>query len=1706
MKHKYKRPVVIIMALFLCIAGLMMYNALADQPALNPAGGNCAIPLPLSSGNVGTVYNGSLTASGCGNSLFNWTISSGSLPQGLDWSTGGVRNSVFTISGTPRTDGSYKFKIRVSSDGCSIPEKGWYSLVINPATDLIITTPGLPGGLPGIPYSATVTAENGLIPYTWAVTSGALPPGLVLVSGTPSATINGTPATEGSYTFTLTVTDGISFDSQEFTIDISVLQIISISPLPSGNEGQPYSVIIEGQGGSGSYTWDISDGVPDGLNLVQDGSPAAMLSGTPIESGDFTFTITLEDGVDTVIKNFSVYIEPSDLAICTLHLDPDTVDVCSSYSATVTATGGTGSYTWGITAGLMPEGLFIAPTGTPSTAISGVPSEAGLFNFTVTVTDSSGVSRSDVFGIDITGSATSCEPDILDYTAYPPFVLLSGVKPNILLTFDNSGSMNEFAYKDAGFGGSRDDPDTSYDPNTSYYGYFDDVNYSYSDSGGYFYADSSGGWNGSFLNWLTMRRIDIVRKVLIGGKVEDRDTGTEYIVAVESPDRNTWKSAFGQTYHVYQDSNDGSPYQIIKVCTDGNDDDCDDSRDGPDYNIRIRASGEITTGLIHDYEDRINFGLMFFNEGDDFEGGLPADRDGGYIASPVGADFSEIVTNIETTDPDTWTPLGETAYEAIRFYQAGNSAYNPGVSYSDVDPLANYCQDNFIMILTDGESTKDRNIPGSNFGPTVSDSSFNVCTYMDLISVNEVFPVPYPDRCGDDADANSYQGTYFLEGVSYYSHINDLRPDPDGQCPDAAGVFDIDCGFQNITTYTVYAFDDSPVGKELLQRASKYGGFEDIDGDGKPFTNASCTTDDPDNLCREWDKDRNHIPDTYFEAQEGRLIQKKIQEAFEAALEKTSSGTSAAVLSTTGEGEGAVYQAYFVPEPDNQVDVSWIGYLQGLFIDKWGNLREDSFDPTTETAGDNKLCLDADDPIDFNDPDGEKCGEADAIIQMAFDQDTRQTIIKRFPGNKDDLDENGNPIGVPVEVAFEAMQKIWEAGELLWSSPALDRTIYTSVDGTAGSRIDFSAVNRSNLRPLLRAGTDDEAEAIIKFIRGEDNPVVNGFLYNYRTRTMEIGGVSNVWKLGDIIYSTPIAVSKPAEDYDLIYKDGSYAAFSGKYRHRRHVVYSGANDGMLHALNAGFYDSNKLKFCDEYESPGVCPDNDTGVTLGKELWGFISQSLLPHLKWLTQNDYTHVYFNDLRPKVVDARIFTEEGDCDPENNDFSAPGCIHPRGWGTVLIQGMRFGGRDISYQDSTWPVSRTFRSAYFALDITDPERPPELLWTIPVTSGANPGGLPGLGLTTSRPAVLRTGADVLDKGTWYAVFGSGPDAEFDSYNGMSARSASIYVVNLATGELAKTISDISIGPNSFMGDPITVDVNLNDKVDSIYIGNVLCETGPECTSSNWKGKMFRITTAMGDDNPDNWNLNVFYDAGQPITAAPSITLDNVGDLWLYFGTGRYYSLIDAELDDSERWSFYGLKDRCQSWIEGVNLTTGVCSEPVLKADLLDASNIVVKTDETLTGSPGGEETFSELEEKFDTDNYEGWFIDFANAGERSLFKPGLLGGIVAWSSFSPVSDDVCALGGFSRLYASFYKTGTAYKRSVIGLAEDSETVLRESDIGKGIASSPSFSVSGEKEAKIILHMGGRYIESEEITVYPLKSGVSGWRTARDGSGISECN
>ncbi len=257
----------------------------------------------------------------------------------------------------------------------------------------ITTSSPLPSGTVGVPYSTTLAATGGTPGYTWALASGALPSGLSLST---NGTISGTPSSSGTSDFTVRVTDSASATTTK-PLSITVgtgLTITTSSPLPSGTVGVPYNTTLAAAGGTPGYTWTLAGGsLPTGLSLASNGT----ISGTPSGAATSNFTVRVTDSVSaTTTKALSLTIG-SNLTITTSSPLPNgTVGV--PYSTTLSATGGTPSYTWTVADGALPTGLSLSTGGT----ISGTPSgAAGTFTFTVRVTDSASASTTKAFSISV---------------------------------------------------------------------------------------------------------------------------------------------------------------------------------------------------------------------------------------------------------------------------------------------------------------------------------------------------------------------------------------------------------------------------------------------------------------------------------------------------------------------------------------------------------------------------------------------------------------------------------------------------------------------------------------------------------------------------------------------------------------------------------------------------------------------------------------------------------------------------------------------------------------------------------------------------------------------------------------------------------------------------------------------------------------------------------------------------------------------------------------------------------------------------------------------------------------------------------------------------------------------------------------------------------------------------------------------------------
>lgn len=1058
-------------------------------------------------------------------------------------------------------------------------------------------------------------------------------------------------------------------------------------------------------------------------------------------------------------------------------------------------------------------------------------------------------------------------------------------------------------------------------------------------------------WDGNWMNWASMRRIDIARKVIMGGKATSRQGGGNQTSFGEDPAQGNrhfkrkFDSSAGSAVTPYSDGSNIKWYGVQDgyLTVDTNDNNNPFSgRDRfvlaidklQDYDGRDFDDDGNLAGVMQKYWDKAYWGNEFFYSGSG------SNREGGQIVSPIGTNLSSLITDLQNTGADTWTPLAESYYVAKQYFMQEKADSNLGYSNSCIGAVNNtndpYYQDkefiecapSFVIMLTDGASTMDGQIPGD-----LKDYDGDG---VDNTACNE-----YNNTNCDYATG----GTDYLDDVALYARTNDLRADLDGD--------------QNLILYTVYAFGNDPDARNLLRDAARNGGFEDLNGNNRPDGAYS----DPPEDRLEWDFNGDGDPDTFFEAQDGYKLESALGDAINNILKRASSGTAVSVLATSSEGEGNLSQAYFRPEVKTaKGPVKWLGYLQSLWIDNQSNLREDTnanhaLDPdedliirynvdaqgntvvrkyavneivctSTEIGlSDDEACFAAPDDTEglFND---NKCScveinypEIDIVCESTDSNISDDAACADVDGESNGLFNSGQCLcddGAIAAVPMDQITPIWEAGKRLamMTDPdhaANGRKLFTSLDGEGDGLyhggIEFSTINAASIQPFLgikdavawsylgeySAETDqtDRTVNLIRFVRGFNEGFSGETLI--RSRAIEVDGAERVWRLGDIVHSTPVTVAQPMDNYGLIYRDESYDHYYRHHQKRESVVYVGANDGILHAFASWQYNEENRTF--------TRPDDANEFeNIGDELWGYIPRALLPHLKWLPRTDYTHVYYVDLKPKVVDVKIFT------PDLTD-------HIGGWGTVLIGGLRMGGKPIDVTDSFEGTvgTETFSSSYFAIDITDP-RNPELLWEKTYN---------GLNLTTMRPNVVKVG----DK--WFVVLGSGPD----SYEGSSASKAKIYVADIASGDLYNDGSTDWLfetsEDKSFMGGVASLDYRLNYNVDSIYLSQTYDDSNNQ--DPDWKGSMYRVAVPWScagsgcetipygtvgtqgscvcsyDYDPLTWEMGKLYESQTPLTAEPSLTTDYFKNIWVHFGTGRYLSEADKSTTDTNY--LIGLKD-----------------------------------------------------------------------------------------------------------------------------------------------------------------------------------------------------
>jgi hypothetical protein len=299
-------------------------------------------------------------------------------------------------------------------------------------------------GQVGVLYSSALTASGGVPPYTFSITSGSLPPGLTL--NTSTGAITGTPTTAGTFNFTAKVTDS-SGNSTTGTVSTNCSIVIAppttnicgltwgywknhvsawpVTSLVLGSQtyNQAQLINLLGLPVAGDASINLAHqliaakfNVLNGTNPATDGGAiAAADSILSTFSGYLPYNVDSSSTVGTQMTTIAGQLDTfnSDGAAqpgCTNGPAPLTLacaggtgQVGVPYSSAFVASGGVAPYTFSIVSGSLPPGLTL---NTSTGAVTGTPTAAGTFSFTVQVSDSTAIPGSNVGTTQINCSIT----------------------------------------------------------------------------------------------------------------------------------------------------------------------------------------------------------------------------------------------------------------------------------------------------------------------------------------------------------------------------------------------------------------------------------------------------------------------------------------------------------------------------------------------------------------------------------------------------------------------------------------------------------------------------------------------------------------------------------------------------------------------------------------------------------------------------------------------------------------------------------------------------------------------------------------------------------------------------------------------------------------------------------------------------------------------------------------------------------------------------------------------------------------------------------------------------------------------------------------------------------------------------------------------------------------------------------------------------
>ncbi len=304
------------------------------------------------------------------------------LPAGV---TGSWLANVVTITGSPSASGTFNYTVTLTGGCGNISATG--SITVTPLNTIVLSSAGGTDG-----QTLCINTPITDITYNTTGATGAsfsgLPTGVTGSWLANAVTITGTPSTSGTFNYTVTLTGGCGNISSPGTITVTPLNTVTLSS-GAGTNIQSLCInipITDITFATTGATGASFSGLPTGVT----GSWAAgvvTITGSPSVFGTFSYTVTLTGGCGNISATGMITVTP--LNTVTLSSAPGTNIQSLCINAPITdityiTTGASGASFSGLPAGV--TGSWLADVVT----ITGSPSTAGTFNYTVTLTGGCG--------------------------------------------------------------------------------------------------------------------------------------------------------------------------------------------------------------------------------------------------------------------------------------------------------------------------------------------------------------------------------------------------------------------------------------------------------------------------------------------------------------------------------------------------------------------------------------------------------------------------------------------------------------------------------------------------------------------------------------------------------------------------------------------------------------------------------------------------------------------------------------------------------------------------------------------------------------------------------------------------------------------------------------------------------------------------------------------------------------------------------------------------------------------------------------------------------------------------------------------------------------------------------------------------------------------------------------------------------------------